>query len=64
MAIWNLLQTFGIFYGHFGELAVIWYISPCFGILYLKKSGNPASHINRPLRTVPMYVHMSAIVVH
>jgi hypothetical protein len=37
MAVWNLLHTLG----HFGELAVIWYISPCFGILYLEKSGNP-----------------------
>jgi hypothetical protein len=33
MAFWNLLQAFGIFYGHFGELAVylahfslLWYI--------------------------------------
>jgi hypothetical protein len=41
MAIWKILLTFGIFYGHFADLAVIWYIFPHFGILYQEKSGNP-----------------------
>jgi hypothetical protein len=29
-----------IFYGHLVYFAVIWYISPRFGILYQEKSGN------------------------
>jgi hypothetical protein len=28
MAIWNILQTFGIFYGHLVHFAVIWYFFP------------------------------------
>jgi hypothetical protein len=48
------IENFGIFYGHlkyvtviwyilwpFGNLVVIWYISPGFDILYHEKSGNP-----------------------
>jgi hypothetical protein len=54
MVIWNLLRSFGIFYGHlesftviwyilwlFGNVVVIWYIFPRFGILCQEKSGNP-----------------------
>jgi hypothetical protein len=57
MAIWYMLWPFGICYGHlvyvmaiwymlwpFGNLVVLWYIFPRFGILCLEKSGNPASH--------------------
>jgi hypothetical protein len=36
-----------VFYGHlgpFGNLVVIWYISPRFGILYQEKSGNLGQH--------------------
>jgi hypothetical protein len=40
MAIWNILQPFGIFYDHL--LMVIWYIFPRFWyMLCLEKSGNP-----------------------
>jgi hypothetical protein len=40
--IWNKLQPFGIFYTYpFGNLVVIWYIFPRFGILCKEKSGNP-----------------------
>jgi hypothetical protein len=42
MAIWNILQKFGIFYDHLVYFVVIWYIFPRFGILYQEKSGNPA----------------------
>jgi hypothetical protein len=48
MVIWNILQSFGIFYGHlvylwpFGNVVVICYIFPRFGILRQEKSGNPA----------------------
>jgi hypothetical protein len=37
MAIWYIL-------GPFGNLVVIWYIFPRFGILYREKSGNPGAH--------------------
>jgi hypothetical protein len=42
MAIWNILQTFGIFYGHMVHFRVIWYIFPRFGMLCREKSGSPA----------------------
>jgi hypothetical protein len=29
MEIWSILQTFGVTYGHFVYMLVIWYISPC-----------------------------------
>jgi hypothetical protein len=41
MIIWNILQPLCIFYGHFGNFLVIWYIFPRFGALYQEKSGNP-----------------------
>jgi hypothetical protein len=40
MAIWNILQTFGIFYDHFLHFVFIWYIFR-FGIMYQEKSDNP-----------------------
>jgi hypothetical protein len=56
--IWNILWSFGIFYGHleyfmviwymlwpFGNVVVIWYIFPRFGKLCQEKSGNPAIHL-------------------
>jgi hypothetical protein len=36
------IKIFGIFYGHFADSSVIWYIYPRFGKLYQGKSGNPA----------------------
>jgi hypothetical protein len=38
-AIWSILRTFGIIYGH---LLLIWYIFSQFGNYYREKSGNPA----------------------
>jgi hypothetical protein len=38
MAIWNILQTFEIFYDHF---VFFWSIFSGFGIMYQEKSGNP-----------------------
>jgi hypothetical protein len=38
MAIWNILQTLGIFYDHLVHFVSIWYIFPCF---WKEKSGNP-----------------------
>jgi hypothetical protein len=44
MVICNILQPFGIFYGHLAiYVETIWYIFPLFGILHHEKSGNPAS---------------------
>jgi hypothetical protein len=40
-AIWNILQTFGLFYDHLVHFAFTWYIFPRFGIFYQEKSGNP-----------------------
>jgi hypothetical protein len=40
MVIWNILLSFGINLWPFGNVVIIWYISPTFGIL-CKKSGNP-----------------------
>jgi hypothetical protein len=42
MPIWNILQTFGIFYSHLVHFVFIWYIFSGFGIMYQEKSGNPA----------------------
>jgi hypothetical protein len=43
MAIWSILGTLEIFYGHLVYFVVIWYIFPRFGILDQEKSGNPGS---------------------
>jgi hypothetical protein len=42
MAIWYILQPFGIFYGRLVYLMVIWYIFYRFGMLWKEKSGSPA----------------------
>jgi hypothetical protein len=41
LVIWNILQPLGIIgiLWAFGNFEVIWYIFPCFGILYQEKSG-------------------------
>jgi hypothetical protein len=41
MLIWNILRSFGIFYGHLvGNVLVIRYIFPRLGLLCQEKSGN------------------------
>jgi hypothetical protein len=42
MAIWNILQTFGIFYDHLVHFVFIWYIFSGLANIYQEKSGNPA----------------------
>jgi hypothetical protein len=42
MAIWNILETFGIFYDHLGTFCVHLVHFYRFGIMYQEKSGNPA----------------------
>jgi hypothetical protein len=37
--IWYILRSFGLF------LAAIWFIFSRFGMLYLEKSGNPATKL-------------------
>jgi hypothetical protein len=49
MAIWNILQTFGIFYDHLVHFVFIWYIFSGFGIMYQEKSGNPAPNLREKL---------------
>jgi hypothetical protein len=39
--IWFILLLLKISYGHLVYFVIIWYIFPCFGILYKEKSGNP-----------------------
>jgi hypothetical protein len=39
--IGSILRQLETFYCHLVYSVVIWYIFPCFGILYLEKSGNP-----------------------
>jgi hypothetical protein len=39
--IWNILPPFGKFLKLLGKAVIIWYIFPCFGILFREKSGNP-----------------------
>jgi hypothetical protein len=41
MAIWNILQTFGIFYDHLVHLCSF---GTGFGIMYQEKSGNSGHH--------------------
>jgi hypothetical protein len=40
-AIWNILQTFGLFYDHLVHFAFIWYNFSGFGTMHQEKSGNP-----------------------
>jgi hypothetical protein len=45
MAIWNILQTFGIFYNQLVHFLLNWYIISGFGIMLKEKSGNPDSSV-------------------
>jgi hypothetical protein len=65
MEIWNILRPFGIFYGHFGNLALIWYIFLRFGILYQEKSGNPEylqTDINSDERTLKTRLQLAKLL--
>jgi hypothetical protein len=42
MVMWNILQTFGLFYDHLVHFVFIWYILSGFGIMYQEKFDNPA----------------------
>jgi hypothetical protein len=46
LAVWNILQTFGILYDHLIRFVFIWYIFSAFGIMYRGKSGNPDCVLN------------------
>jgi hypothetical protein len=50
MAIWNILQTFMIFYDNLVHFVLIWYIFPVL-VSYTKKSGNPDHDRNAPVQT-------------
>jgi hypothetical protein len=41
MAIWSILQPFGMFHGNLVHFLVICYIFSRFGMLYQEKSGTP-----------------------
>jgi hypothetical protein len=40
MAIWNIVQTFRIYYDHLVHFVFIWYIFFGFGIMHQEKPGN------------------------
>jgi hypothetical protein len=42
MAVWNILETIGIFNDYLAHFVFILYMFPGFGIMYQEKSGNPA----------------------
>jgi hypothetical protein len=42
----SVFMLLEIFYGHLVYFVVIWYIFPCFSILYQEKSGNPGRYIH------------------
>jgi hypothetical protein len=42
MAIWNILQTFEVFYDPLVHFVFIWHIFSGLGNIYQEKSGNPA----------------------
>jgi hypothetical protein len=56
MDIWSILQPFGTLNGHLVYFAVIWYISPRFGMLYQDKSGSPDIH-----NAFQLYANLSGI---
>jgi hypothetical protein len=49
MALFNILRSFGIFYGDLHSNVVIWCIFPRFGKLCQEKSGTPDCHIHQLL---------------
>jgi hypothetical protein len=65
MVIWNILRSFGIFYGHleyftviwyilwtFGNVVVIWYIFPSFWYIVSRKIWQPSRPIDeKPSKT-------------
>jgi hypothetical protein len=44
-AIWYILWPFG-------NLLAIWYIFPCFGILFQEKSGSTGLRFNFPMQSI------------
>jgi hypothetical protein len=58
---WEYLTTIGYFLWTFGNFEVVWYIFPCFGILYQEKSGNTAQTLRpRRLKQMPLENTMTA----
>jgi hypothetical protein len=52
---WQILWSFGIFYGHLANVVIVWYIFSHFGSLSREKSGNPA--VRTILRTLLRSFH-------
>jgi hypothetical protein len=46
MSILSILRPNGIFYGHFVQFVVIWYMFSRFCMLYRDKFGNPGTYIH------------------
>jgi hypothetical protein len=47
VVIWNILRAFGNLWP-FGNVVIIWYILPHFGILCHEQSGNPVNDVDGP----------------
>jgi hypothetical protein len=58
-AIWNILQTFGIFYDHLVHFMYIWYIFSGFGITNQEKSGNPDPHLTQYVLLGPAWYYQN-----
>jgi hypothetical protein len=67
MAIWNILQTFGIFYDHLVHFVFILCSFGTFGIIHQEKSGNPGALFDRQLsfdrQLIPVGERMRCSVV-
>jgi hypothetical protein len=61
MSIWFILRSLKIFNGSLVYFVVIWYIFPCFGMLYQEKSGNPGGQLNPARRYYGYYVWLVSI---
>jgi hypothetical protein len=49
MAIWDILQTFGIYYNHLVHFGFIWYIFPLFWYHVTRKIWQPRSYVEREI---------------
>jgi hypothetical protein len=58
MAIWNMLQTFGIFYDHLVHFALIWYLFLVW-VIFTKKNLATLLHSERvPSLSRPFFIEL------
>jgi hypothetical protein len=61
MAVWNILQIFGIFYDHLVHFEFIWCIFSGLGIMYQEKSGNPGLLLDKKLANFSMFCKLGRV---